>query len=182
MNTAHCSIFWPNRLTELKLVAARYSPGQVTVFLLVLIAAFATRSPVLIAVYACLTTGLLATNLRTFSQMRHNETIAIALLVLAVTLMLPLSVWRSTTAMLHYAVTLLSLGTAVVLSRELAVYRKASGYSLVIVQLLVGVYIWRAGVDSYPLETIIPDSSSNGITEPRMPPRWLALTTAVLSS
>jgi hypothetical protein len=78
--------------------------------------------------------------------------------------MLPVSVIRSETAILHYFVVLLSLAAGILFTRNLDTYLKASRYSLLIAQSAIILYLARTGLVGFPLENILPDSSSNGVT------------------
>jgi hypothetical protein len=80
------------------------------------------------------------------------------------TLTLPFAVLRSETALAHYFVTVLSLLTAFLITRSPNVYFQASRAGLYASLGAVSAYLATSGLDSFPLERMIPDSSSNGIT------------------
>lgn len=137
---------------------------QATLFGFLLITAFAGRSPVLIL--ACLLAAalLVALNLGVFARASVRERNAAILFALVLTAVLPLSILRGETAIIHYVVAMTSMGAALVLTRNLDVYLKASQLALLASQLYVLAYLSRTGVLGFPLEDMLPDSSSNGVT------------------
>lgn len=133
-------------------------------FFMLLIAAFTTRQPFLITLYIFVAIGIIASNVRVLSDMAGITRNMSIVLVIALTAMLPISLLRNETAIFHYLIVLASLGSAYVLTRNLYVYLSASRWSLIATQLLVLGYLYFSGLDDFPLENMLPDSSSNGIT------------------
>lgn len=137
---------------------------QATLFVGLLVVGFATRHPVLMALYVAAAVCVMLANLHAFSRASVRERNAAVVFVATLTVILPLSVIRSETGVIHYIGSLISLGAAFVLSRNLQVYWAASRAVLIAAQLAVVVYLARVGLADFPLETMLPDSSSNGVT------------------
>ena len=133
-------------------------------FLMLLIVAFATRDPVSLAIYATVATFVVLANIRVLGRMSGKERAMTVTLVAALTVMLPISALRNESAFAHYFVVLISLGAAYVLTRHLSVYVDASRLSLLGAQTAVTVYLGFSGLENFPLEEMLPDSSSNGVT------------------
>lgn len=144
--------------------AASRSRLVASAFLMLLISAFATRDPVLLSIYALAAAGVVLANIRVLGGMSGKERAMTAVLVAALTMMLPISALRNESAFAHYFVVLISLGAAYVLTRNLCVYVDASRLSLVGAQTAVVVYLGFSGLENFPLEEMLPDSSSNGVT------------------
>lgn len=126
--------------------------------------AFALRAPALVAVALGAGICLMALHQRAWSRAERTER-AVALFMLALLLFsLPTAVPRDPVALAHGAVSVVALGTAFVLTRDLDTYLRASAWVLWSVQAAVVVFLAINGVDDFPLERILPDSSSNGIT------------------
>lgn len=137
---------------------------KATAFLVVLIAAYATRNPPLMLACVLLAACLVLANLRVMADASVREKNAAILFVVILTVMLPLSVLRGETALLHYVVSISVLGAAFVLTRNVAAYVTASRLVLVAAQLAVLAYLLRTGITGFPLDDILPNSSSNGVT------------------
>jgi hypothetical protein len=141
-----------------------YSALRATAFLTLLVAAYATRYPPLMGVYLLVAACLVLSNLNVFADVGVRERTGAIIFVLVLTIMLPLSVFRSETALLHYATSLISLGVAFVLTQSMEVYFKACRLVLVAAQAAVLGYLFYTGLANFPLEDILPNSSSNGVT------------------
>lgn len=133
-------------------------------FVAALIFAFAGRITPIMGAYLALAIVVVAANVRVFGTASQPERNAAIVLVVALTIMLPISVIRSETAVLHYVVVLLSLGAGFVLTRNIEVYLVASRLTLVASQITVFAYLAKRGVANFPLQDMIPDSSANGVT------------------
>ena len=136
----------------------------VTAFLLLLVFAFATRDSALLLVYMMAAIALAGIGILGTERPTRREMNAAVVLIGAMLLILPFSVFRSETAILHYLGTLVSLSAAFVLTRDLRVYLLASQASVVLVQGLVVAYLLQVGLEDFPLEDMVPNSSSNGVT------------------
>lgn len=148
----------------MSLAVASRNTLAATVFLMLLVVAFATRSPMLLALYTLSALTVVLTNVEVLSRMRGKERDMATVLVAVLTVMLPISAFRSESALAHYVGVLLSLGAAYVLTRDLNVYLDASRLSLLAAQSAVAVYLGFSGLEDFPLENMLPDSSSNGVT------------------
>lgn len=145
---------------------ARSAPSfPAAVMMLGLLAlAFALRAPLLLAVAASASLWFIAWHLGAWSAASRVERVWASLLVLVLTLSLPIAALRNPTAFAHWTVSLLALGAAFVLTRDLSVYLRASAWLLWAVQAAVLAFLAVNGLDDFPLERILPDTSSNGIT------------------
>ena len=135
-----------------------------TAFLFLLISAPITRNAVLLVAYVLLSLYVVLSRVRLFSGLRIRESAAIAIIGLSLTLMLPISVMRNATALIHFYVAMISLGCAYVLSRNIDAYLAASRISLIAAQLILLAYVASIGLADYPLENLFSHTSSNGIT------------------
>lgn len=135
-----------------------------TAFLILLVAAFALRIEWLVGLYIGVALCVVLRNTHMFRTANNVERYVMLLLVCTLTLMLPLSTMRSWTAPMHYGVSLLSMGAAFVLSRDKDALMAACKYSLLTALVALFAALFISGLSDFPLENLIPDSSSNGIT------------------
>lgn len=135
-----------------------------TAFLILLIAAFALRIEWLVGLYIGVALCVVLRNARMFRMANNVERSVMLLLLCTLTLMLPLSTMRSWTAPMHYGISLLSMGAAFVLSRDKDALLAACKYSLLATLAALFAALFVTGLNDFPLENLIPDSSSNGIT------------------
>jgi hypothetical protein len=94
----------------------------------------------------------------------RTEKFGCALVVVVLTVALPVSTLHNEFAVVHYIVAVLSLGAAYVLTRDPPTYLCASKLLLLTAHTIVFTFLVHEGLDNFPLERILPDSSSNGIT------------------
>jgi hypothetical protein len=135
-----------------------------TLFLAALIISFAGRMTAIMGAYLGISFCVLLANVPLFASASQRERNAITALIVVVSVMLPISLLKSETALIHFVVTLISVGAAFVLTRNVRVYLWASRMTLVLAQVYVFVYLARRGIENFPLQDMIPDSSSNGVT------------------
>lgn len=135
-----------------------------TGLLLSAIVAFALQSQWLLAAYMLIALVVLMVNIKQLGNMDGKVRIFSLILIFLLTVILPVSVFRDATALAHYAVVLVSLGVAYVITRDPEMYLSASRWSLIAVQLTIIIYLYFVGLDNFPLENMLPDSSSNGVT------------------
>jgi hypothetical protein len=135
-----------------------------TGFLILLIAAYVSLSPPLLAAYAALAGLVLLFRFRALSQLNLRERGAALVLVSCLTAVLPLSVLRNELALMHYFVALVGMGCAIVFTRNLETYLLASRLSLLAAQAALAIFLLSRGITSFPLEGLFEHSSSNGIT------------------
>ena len=140
------------------------SSAQSAVFLLVLILAYVLRDPGLLAVLLSMAGLIIATNVRSLSLMRGRNKLAVISILIILTASLPISVLRDEAAVAHYAIVVCTLLAGYIATRNAEVYVFASKVALVACQTYIVAYILRTGVLGFPLENIIPNSSSNGVT------------------
>ncbi len=142
----------------------RDSAVKLAAFLFVMMVAFALRNLALQAMYLALAALLIVANLPVLSTMSVRERNAAILLTLVLSVMLPISLVKSETAMLHYLVVLISMASAFIVTRNLRVYLWGSRATLVLAQGLVIGYLYQRGLADFPLEDMLPESSANGVT------------------
>jgi hypothetical protein len=135
-----------------------------TTTLALLVAAFATRAPALLAAYVLAAIALILMGMRTLSALGGRELVAASLLATAVIVALPVVVLRNFNVAFHAITVAVSFGAAYVLTRNLKVYVMASRVTLIAAQAYVVAYLSRSGLEDFPLENMLPDSSSNGVT------------------
>lgn len=135
-----------------------------TAFLAVLIVAFASTLAPLQAVYLIVAFLVVLVRLDDFRSASNVEAALIGMLLLTVAICLPVSALRHPPALAHFLVTIISIGAAFVLTRDRERYLMASRVTLLMVQAGVFAYLSVRGFDNFPLENMIFDSSSNGIT------------------
>ncbi|MGE0581172.1 MAG: hypothetical protein AB7P31_03385 [Steroidobacteraceae bacterium] len=133
-------------------------------FVAALAVSYASRATAVMGAYLVLAFVAVLANAKVFSQSSQRERNVTLALVLVTSIMLPISLLRSLTGVIHYAVVLVSLGAAYVLTRDTNVYVRASRWVLVSAQLYIFSYLVRHGIRNFPLQDIIPNSSSNGVT------------------
>jgi hypothetical protein len=135
-----------------------------TAFLLLLIAAFALTINALAGAYLVVAFVVIMVRVDAFRDANDTERVLMGILILVTTLCLPISAARHLSALAHYGVVLIAIGAAFVMTRNRELYLLASRYSLLLVQMAVFAYLFVHGWDNFPLENMIFDSSSNGIT------------------
>lgn len=146
------------------LVAGAPASVAASAYFILVVACFTLQSFATIAL-AWLVTGLiLLRQLPTLAQARGLDRALLVIVALVLTLSLPVAAVRNPTALAHYAVALAMLGAAFLFTRDMDVYYRASRAVLLCLQAVVGVYLLFAGLRDFPLENMIPGSSSNGIT------------------
>jgi hypothetical protein len=134
-------------------------------FLAVLIVAATTRLPILLGAYATFSVLLIASNLEALRELGFRERVAMWILIVVSTACLPIAVMRNATAIAHYAVGMVSILCAVVVTRNLAALCTAMRVTLVTVQILLIVYSLSVGIAAGPLDKLLaPHTSSNGVT------------------
>lgn len=148
----------------MKYRALRDNPLLATLFVTALIVAFAGRAVVLMGAYLFLAICCVLANVHLLKEASVRERNAACLFVLVLTVMLPVSVLRSETSLVHYVVILTSMAAGFLLTRNLVVYRKASQLTLLAAQATVFIYLIVSGIANFPLDNMLPDSSSNGVT------------------
>lgn len=137
-----------------------FSSALLTLFVL----AVATHSLVLSAAALGGAFFLVLRNLNALVAVAPRHRTMLLLAGALLTLTLPFALLRSETAFLHYFVSLLTMLTAYLLTRWRDNYFRASRLVLYGSLGCVAGYLMTTGVQGFPLENMIPDSSSNGIT------------------
>lgn len=96
-------------------------------------------------------------------RLAWGETEYLALLIASCVIVLPINVFRTPPAALHFVMILAAISGGIFSSRNTKAYVAASFVVLTLAQILVVIFILTHRID-FPLEEIIPDTSSNGIT------------------
>lgn len=148
----------------MKSFASKHSELLETLFLALLVGAFAFRSIALALFFAVVVGALVMASVRLLAQGTNREKNAMLALAALLTIALPISVMRNETSMLHYCIAMSAMAAAFVLTRDLRAYRQASRFTLFGAQCAVLIYLLQHGLGDFPLENIIPDSSANGVT------------------
>ena len=130
----------------------------------IFIFAFATRSMVAMSVALISSIGVISIYISRFSMMSRSEMQATSTLIVGLTVILPIALWREDSALFHYIVVLVSLCSAFLVTRSPFNYEISSKYVLILLQSVIFVYLSSTGLAGFPLERMIPNSSSNGIT------------------
>jgi hypothetical protein len=125
---------------------------------------FAMQSIVATTLALLVTVWLLLCYLKLLTGAEGLDRVLLVVVALTLTASLPVAVMRNSTAIAHYFVVLATMGAAYLFTRDLSDYFRASRTVLLVIQATVGLYLLTAGLDDYPLESMIPGSSSNGIT------------------
>lgn len=149
---------------HLTYLALRHNVALATLFVAVLAVSSATHVTAVMGGYLVLALVVLLANVKVFAVASQRERNVALALVLATSLMLPISLLKSPTGVIHYVVVLVSLGAGYVLTRDIEVYVKASRLTLIAAQVYVFAYLARRGLANFPLTDIIPNSSANGVT------------------
>lgn len=134
----------------------------------ILLWAFASRSPIFMALYFLMTVVLLANSYNRFHNLSLPVKI-IGLIFIGVTgVMATVNVFRYLPAAVFWVLGVMTYLSSVALFQEKTVYMKASGivlYSFQVISLFLCLYF---GFENFPwenpLEKIIPGASANGIT------------------
>jgi hypothetical protein len=143
-----------------------WQPGNAVAVavLSLLVVAFATRAPALLAAYALAAVALVVAGMRSLSALAGRELLVATLLATAILLVLPVAMVRNVNVAFHAITVALSFAAAYVLTRNLPAYVLASRITLLAAQAYVVAYLARSGLEDFPLENMLPDSSSNGVT------------------
>lgn len=139
-------------------------PWLYTLFLALLSCAYALQLPPLQGAYLVVAMVVVLLNVGCFSSASNAERVLMGLFALTMTMILPLSALRSPAAVGHYVIVLVGMAAAFVMTRDRDSYLAGSRVSLVVVQAGVFAYLSVRGFDNFPLEGMIGEQSSNGIT------------------
>jgi hypothetical protein len=135
-----------------------------TAFFLLLIFAFAFRSPTIIILYIFTSLYVALRNLEYVKRMPYKISgFGLIALVLIGSVLL-VNAFRFKTSSAYYLLIVLSFLCAYIMTRDLDMYLVSSRYSLYFIQLAILIFLYFSGLNDFPLENIIPDSSSNGVT------------------
>lgn len=146
------------------LAAAQIGRVLTAAMLVLFVLSVVTRSLVLSAIALGASSFLVLRNLDVFVTAPPRQRFLLLLGGGLLTLTLPFALFRNETAFVHYFVALLSILTAYLLTRSPDSYFFGSRIVLAVSLTMVMAYLATTGVHGFPLENMIPDSSSNGIT------------------
>lgn len=142
------------------------APAMASVFavLALLTTGFALRSEALAAVAMASGWLLAATHARSLAQTVAGERRAAWAIAAVLAVSLPFAAARSATAVAHHVVEMTALVVALVAVRDLDAYARAVRGVLVASQAGVIAFLATTGLQDAPLDRLLPDSSSNGVT------------------
>ena len=142
------------------------APGVVPVFffLLLVSAAFAFRSLALSALALAYSGWMVVAHIPVWQKITKLERDVVLAGGCILICSLPIAAARSETAVIHFFVALLMLGSAYILSRDISVFCRASKWLLWLSIGAILLFLSQRGIAGFPLEEILPDSSSNGVT------------------
>lgn len=145
---------------------ANGTPAMASVFavLALLVAGFALRSEVLSAVAMAAGWLLVALHVRSLVRTVEAERRVAWAVAAVVAVSLPFATARSVTAVAHHVIEMTALVVALVAVRDLDAYARAVHWVLVASQAVIIAFIATTGLQDFPLERFLPDSSSNGVT------------------
>ncbi|OYU56001.1 MAG: hypothetical protein CFE25_01790 [Chitinophagaceae bacterium BSSC1] len=133
-----------------------------------LIFTFVSRIIPLIGLVSIFAIILIVSNFDSFKKLEKNEIGFLILFTIIVFIMTSINTFFSLVTFFHFFISMLSLATAVVLTRSVNVYYLSSKWSLIAFQFIVVLYVLFKGLDNYPavvpLENMVNESSANGIT------------------
>lgn len=130
----------------------------------VVVFCFAMQSVAATTIALALSMLLLLRHVPALTGATGLDRVLLAVVVLTMTVSLPLAGVRNPTAVAHYFVVVSTVAVAFLVTRDLSDYLRASRAVLLVMQAMIGLYLLYAGLDDFPLENMIPGSSSNGIT------------------
>ncbi|MGI9341899.1 MAG: hypothetical protein ACR2QV_03575 [Gammaproteobacteria bacterium] len=141
-------------------------PGAVVTFALMVLMVFglALKSVPLSGLALALAAWVILAHLPLWGQAAGRDVTIILVFASSMAAILPLAIVRSEVAILHFSVLILTLGSAFVTTRDLTSFCCALRWLLWSAIVYVAGFILINGVESFPLDRILPNSSSNGIT------------------
>lgn len=137
---------------------------SVFVVIALLVAGFALRSEELSAIAMAAGWLLVLLHVRSVSRAGDGERRVLLVVAAVLTVSLPFAVMRSATAVAHYAIEMSVLAVALAAVRDLDAYARAIRWLLVASQAGVIAFLAITGLQEFPLDRLLPDSSSNGVT------------------
>lgn len=136
----------------------------------------ALRSEALIASWSVVVFFYILFGVLQFSLDAGRATVLYFITLILTSMSLPYAVLNDAVAVFHYYISVSALTAAYIMRRSLLSLLYAVRTVLYAFQFLVVCYLFRNGLDGFPLENIIPGSSSNGVTS------YLIILQAVFSS
>lgn len=132
--------------------------------MILVVVAFTTGQPVFFAAYFLCAVALVAGFLGVLRGLAVDQLVAAAIVASVLTFGVSVNSFRDETILLHFAISIISLLTALIFTKLPRAYLRASMFTLVATQALVVAYLAAKGIRGRPLEAMIPGSSSNVIT------------------
>lgn len=124
----------------------------------------ALRNEVLIASWSAVIFVYILFGVFQLSLDTGRSTVLYLITLILTSFCLPYAVLNDTAAVFHYYISVSALTAAYIMRRSLLSLLCAVRAVLYVFQFLVVYYLFRNGFDGFPLENIIPGSSSNGVT------------------
>lgn len=137
-------------------------------FQLTLILAFATQSPLIYLILLILTGALVAKNINLVAGLDRSARVIIYSYATIVTLSVAIKFFFQPIILAQTILVVFSIIPALILTKNLRVFVKASGISIYFYQIFTIAYSFIHGLEQFPVvvpfENLIPGSSANGIT------------------
>lgn len=124
----------------------------------------AFRNEALIACWSVVVFAYILFGVFQFHLNAGRSTILYLVTLLLTSICLPYAVLNDSMAVLHYYISVSALTVAYIMRRSLLSLFCAVRAVLYVFQFVVVFYLLHSGLDGFPLENIIPGSSSNGVT------------------
>lgn len=86
------------------------------------------------------------------------------IIIITMLITLPFNIFRSPSVLVYILMEFLLITLAIISTKDISSYFKTSQTVLIICQILVLIFLSQKGLDNFPLDDLIPNASSNGIT------------------
>ena len=130
---------------------------------ILMVLSIATRHPVVLALFVLCTGALILFEHNKIEFSQRYKSLAIFTMVSAAAV-LPLNVFINPNVVFHFTILAGCLFSGFYAARKGIDYAEASKFLLILFQSYIFIYLYYKGTETQPLEDIVKDSSSNGIT------------------
>lgn len=135
-----------------------------TALFLIMLVSFVVQNAILQGVFILSGTGIYILYNNSLFRLTDNQKNYLVALVAVCLFTLPINVFRAPTVALHFLMVLATIAAALAVAKDRRAYAHASFIVLAFAQTAVLAFLASRGTDNFPLEEMIPDASSNGIT------------------
>jgi hypothetical protein len=129
-----------------------------------MVLAIAIRHPAILAGHAAVSALVIYKKRVSFQNVGSEEKAVSLLIIASCTIMLPLSLIRNPNSAFHFLTTLIALFTAFAIASDAKRYLANLRFILITYQSCICTYLSVYGIEDFPLDKLIEESSSNGIT------------------